>query len=1028
MVLGIMPITGLAIDATAITITETDGTQTVVTDTTSGTKWSYNKDNNTLTLNGWTGRGIHSNGDFKIHIVGENTINIPASTEASYGIQTANYEDIIRISADEGSVLNIKAEDTKGYTCAISCYCFIDSGTVNIDIATTTCRDNISALGNAVYINGTSVLNINVDASAVNDSTASITAGFSSISLYDSAKLNVDIKGGAKHRVVGCYAYMPLGDNESNNSQTKVKVSGGEDATYKPIALYRLNKVLFSEGGFLEFEGGYAFTNASPLVTNANTVSTTPANNDYIISARHSFNGENTTFLQDANGNYLTKGRFEYVAEKTDMKIVGGTMEDGIQTFTLPVSKVGVNAPDATDGWLNFYQYLRGYTGIKNIKFDIIEGSLPSGMGYYVGGVYHTRIFGAPNKPASAGHVIFKVTDATDSSRTTSFKVKWNDITSPKPVTALNVSESEIVLEKNSTKTIDITVTPEDATYANVAVSMDKNIIGASVSGPDSTGKSVLTINSYTTAGTAVITVKSLDTGLEKTITVSIKESAPNVRIDYIGQLVAFDASAKYLINGTEFTPNADGKINIDASWYGTTIEIIKKGETAETNSAPQSLAIPAIPAKPAATAVNASVPEKTDGKLNNVDNTMEYRLKDSDTWFQIYETSIWVGVGEYEIRVRAADGTFRSESQFVTVSADHYHTEEIMPAKAASCAEKGLTEGKKCSECGKVLIEQTEIEMLAHTPSDWEVKTPATTKAEGLKVKKCTACGLELESEAIPKLTVDHTHDYSIITVTKKPSCTEEGERKLSCACGDSKTEKIAKIAHTPSDWIVKTPATTEAEGLKVKKCTACGKELNSEKIPKLKVDHTHDYNIITVTKEPSCTEEGERKLSCACGDSKTEKIAKTEHTVVDVPGKAATCTEKGLTDGKKCSVCGVVTVTQNEIPAKGHTSSDWIVEKAATVDAEGLEIRKCTVCGAKLEERAIPKLTPSYMLGDINGDKKVTAADARIALRISAKLEKLEDQKVPVLAAADVNGDGKVTAKDARTILRVSARLESF
>ena len=42
--------------------------------------------------------------------------------------------------------------------------------------------------------------------------------------------------------------------------------------------------------------------------------------------------------------------------------------------------------------------------------------------------------------------------------------------------------------------------------------------------------------------------------------------------------------------------------------------------------------------------------------------------------------------------------------------------------------------------------------------------------------------------------------------------------------------------------------------------------------------------------------------------------------HTVVTVPGKAATCTTTGLTTGEYCSVCGAVLAVQKTIPAKGH------------------------------------------------------------------------------------------------------------
>ena len=63
--------------------------------------------------------------------------------------------------------------------------------------------------------------------------------------------------------------------------------------------------------------------------------------------------------------------------------------------------------------------------------------------------------------------------------------------------------------------------------------------------------------------------------------------------------------------------------------------------------------------------------------------------------------------------------------------------------------------------------------------------------------------------------------------------------------------------------------------------------------------------------------------------------------------------------------------------------------------------------------------------VMGDVDNDGKITAADARIVLRFSARIGELGEQEQ---AAADVNNDGKVTATDARYILRCSAHLESI
>ncbi len=63
--------------------------------------------------------------------------------------------------------------------------------------------------------------------------------------------------------------------------------------------------------------------------------------------------------------------------------------------------------------------------------------------------------------------------------------------------------------------------------------------------------------------------------------------------------------------------------------------------------------------------------------------------------------------------------------------------------------------------------------------------------------------------------------------------------------------------------------------------------------------------------------------------------------------------------------------------------------------------------------------------ILGDADLDGRVTAKDARLALRASAKLHTLTPTG---FRAADLDGNGRVTAGEARRILRVSAKLDRF
>ena len=62
---------------------------------------------------------------------------------------------------------------------------------------------------------------------------------------------------------------------------------------------------------------------------------------------------------------------------------------------------------------------------------------------------------------------------------------------------------------------------------------------------------------------------------------------------------------------------------------------------------------------------------------------------------------------------------------------------------------------------------------------------------------------------------------------------------------------------------------------------------------------------------------------------------------------------------------------------------------------------------------------------MGDINLDGKISASDARLALRCSAKLDSAENIS---MLSIDADGDGRISAADARYILRVSAKLAKF
>ena len=111
---------------------------------------------------------------------------------------------------------------------------------------------------------------------------------------------------------------------------------------------------------------------------------------------------------------------------------------------------------------------------------------------------------------------------------------------------------------------------------------------------------------------------------------------------------------------------------------------------------------------------------------------------------------------------------------------------------------------------------------------------------------------------------------------------------------------------------------------------------------------EHDCVWENPTVTKEPTCSAEGETTFTCSiCGETKTEPIAKTAHTPAVTPAVRATCKSTGLTKGKHCAVCGAVIQQQAKLPKTGHTWKEKV--GAAKIGKTGKLVKTCIDCGVK-------------------------------------------------------------------------------
>lgn len=295
-----------------------------------------------------------------------------------------------------------------------------------------------------------------------------------------------------------------------------------------------------------------------------------------------------------------------------------------------------------------------------------------------------------------------------------------------------------------------------------------------------------------------------------------------------------------------------------------------------------------------------------------------------------------------------------------------------------------------KCDDCGKSFTVEHNFDK--ENPVA-EKSEEATCGRDGYEVYKCTVCGQESEKVVIAKAhkygewenindAKDHAKECKfckapvkeahkfVAFASEKIDCKTPGKLHLECeTCGYTTEEFDVTAEHDYSKYsqLLLNPSKHQVacanEG-----CTSTALE-----------NHTWDEGKVTL--EATCYKEGTKEFKCVCGKTKTEKIDKVD-----------------------------------------HTWGEWKETKPATYTEEGSKERVCTVegCTAKETEK-IEKLKD--IPGDVNGNGKVEAVDARMILQHVAKTRELSAAE---LSRADIvgNGDG-VKATDARKVLQIVAGL---
>ena len=305
---------------------------------------------------------------------------------------------------------------------------------------------------------------------------------------------------------------------------------------------------------------------------------------------------------------------------------------------------------------------------------------------------------------------------------------------------------------------------------------------------------------------------------------------------------------------------------------------------------------------------------------------------------------------------------TFADADTKITVkpaACSHKNT-VVVPAVASTCVKQGNSRYVKCADCGYVTSgSSSKLSLAEHKLTSSVTKQPTCTE-KGRKAYTCKVCGYSF-SEVLG------VTSHSFVKKTVAPTCLNKGyvqEKCKSCNAVKSYSETPAK-GHSWGTWVKNSSGNTE-----IRECVTCGTRQSRSTAASSGIEIRENVSLKMVSADTVLVTEG-----------------MTAGELLNSVTKGASVV---YADSRKASSADVINGTMRIVMTDGN--GNITASKSLAV------------------------------LGDVDADGRVTAADARAALRASVKLEELSDgQKL----AADADFGNTVTAADARTILRLSVKL---
>ena len=403
-----------------------------------------------------------------------------------------------------------------------------------------------------------------------------------------------------------------------------------------------------------------------------------------------------------------------------------------------------------------------------------------------------------------------------------------------------------------------------------------------------------------------------------------------------------------------------DYVVDMDTSQKNTTADIIAReiSVTADGKEKIYGESDPLLTYKVNGLASGDSVGSIATGKLTRMkgENVGKYEITQGTLAFGNNYTVIYISA-YLSINKTSGSQTKPNPPQVIGI------TESTIAVKTTNGYEYSIDGGKSWSTIGVFnnLKEYTQYSIVSR-------RAETENETEGM-----------MSDATVVRTLKKHVHNYSS-SVIEQPTCSEAGLLEYSCECGDKYTKIIQATGHLEVKDNAIEPTCTKTGLTEGSHCERCGQIfIKQEEIPRTdheygewmqseeddnvvfricrkcgnREDSEHKWDAGNITKQATCTEDGEITYTCLeCDAIKTAKIIAKGHSPVVDERIEPTCTKEGKSSGIHCSVCNKVIVEQIAIPVIEHSWNKGDIIQEATCTSKGIRTYKCIECGATKNE----------------------------------------------------------------------------